>query len=318
MKKILLPLLAMWALCSFSSLFAIEVSNAPEVKSVSETSLSVDWEDVSGALGYYIYYSKETWIPDGYSFEWIDLIESSETVLENLDADTDYYIALTVVDDNGNESQYSPEAFYTTSNNSEQTSALSSFAVESVVVLSANTLEITFSSGLDTTENATREFKLTEKDSGSEVSIVNSSLIEGNTSKVAATTEVSLIEEKDYNLTILSIQDSEGNNIEAGIDGITTFSVPRWSTTSYEEITEVPEVTVDLVDEEDNDLNAAWVEITDSKAGQSISDEEITKTAEMAAKDNEELPETGPETILLLLLAIILGGWLFFLHSIKA
>ena len=63
--------------------------------------------------------------------------------------------------------------------------------------------------------------------------------------------------------------------------------------------------TIEQSDIEVPELNAAG---DASKAGQQLSDDEITKTAELAAKDNEALPETGPETVFLLLLAIMLGG----------
>jgi len=116
------------------------------------------------------------------------------------------------------------------------------------------------------------------------------------------------------------MQDIDKNNIETWIDGIKTFMVPRWSTTTYEETSETPVETVDL-ESEDVELNAAWpveAEETTSKGWQTLSDDQVVKTAETAAKDNEALPQTGPETVLLLLLAVMLGWGLFFLHARKA
>lgn len=329
MKKMFIAFLSLTSLLSFSSAFAISMDTAPALSSSTETSLSLDWNDLEGALWYYIYYSKQSGATDGYDFEWVDLIESSETTLENLERDTTYYIALTVVDDNGNESQFSPEASFATGNQSSTPVESSTFALDGVVVLSANQIELEFNAALDNSENAVRELRIVEKQSGSEVFVSESSLNSTSSNKLIATMSTDLVEEAQYNVTVVSIQDINKNNIESGIDWISTFIVPRWSTTSYEETNQIPVEVVDLEVEvpvesevEVPELNAAGTDATNtedqSKAGQQLSDDEIMKTAELAAKDNEALPETGPETVFLLLLAILLGWGLFFLHSRKA
>ena len=318
MKKILLSSFFILLISAISSVLAMSIESAPVVLPTSDTSLSIDWDDVDAALGYYIYYGKTSGTEDWYEFEWIDLIESSETVIENLEKDTDYYIAVTVVDENGNESPYSPEAFFSTSNQQAWVVTSNDFALDEVTILSSNELELSFTNIVDASKDAVREFKLIPKPEWPELAITNTSVNSFDPMRVTITTQDDLVEETQYELTVVSMQDIDKNNIEAGIDGINTFVVPRWSTTTYEETEETPVVTVDL-ESEDIELNAAWVEEeTSSKGWETLSEDEVVKTAETAAKDNEALPETGPETVLLFLLAIMLGWGVFFLNARKA
>ena len=320
MKKLLLSSFICLLATSVSSVFALDLESAPIVSSAGNSSLSVDWDDVEWALWYYIYYWKTSGSESGYEFEWIDLIEASETTLENLEKDTDYYVAVTVVDDNGNESNYSPEAFFSTATEQGWVVTSSAFALEEVRVLSVNELELSFNNIVDGSEDAVREFKLMPKSGWSELTIVEASMNSFDPMRITIVTQDDLVEEAQYELTVVSMQDIDKNNIETGIDGINTFTVPRWSTTSYEETKEAPVKTVDL-ESEDVELSAAWAEKTEettSKWWQTLSDDEVVKTAETAAKDNESLPQTWPETVLLLLLAVMLGWGLFFLHSRKA
>ena len=323
MKKLLLSSLIFFLISSISSVFALDIESAPVVSSTSETSLSVDWDDVDGALWYYIYYGKKSGNDDWYEFEWIDLIEASETVIENLEKDTDYYVAVTVVDDNGNESKYSPETFFSTSTQQAWVVTASAFALDEVTVVSANELELSFNNIVDGSEDAVREFKLMPASGWSELIIAGASVNSFDPMRITIVTESDLIEETQYELTVVSMQDIDKNNIETWIDGINTFTVPRVSTTTYEETKQAPTQTVDL-ESQDVELNAAWSEEkeaevkTSSKGWQTLSDDEVVKTAETAAKDNEALPQTGPETVLLLLLAIMLGWGIFFLNAKKA
>lgn len=322
MKKLLFSTLVCLLASSVTGVFALDIESAPIVSSTSDTSLSVDWDDVDTALWYYIYYWKTSGTESWYEFEWIDLIEASETTLENLEKDTDYYVAVTVVDDNWNESSYSPEAFFSTSTQQTWVVTSSSFALDEVSVVSANELELSFNNIVDGSEDAVREFKLMPKSGWSELVILEANVNSFDPMRITLLTETDLTEEAQYELTVVSMQDIDKNNIETWIDGINTFIVPRWSTTTYEETKETPVEKVDL-ESEDVNLNAAGSEDeekeeTTSKWWQTLSDDEVVKTAETAAKDNEALPQTGPETVLLLLLAVMLGGWLFFLHAKKA
>ena len=323
MKKIALSLFLFVSLVSISFAQALTVTDTPVVTSPDKTSLAVDWQDVSGALGYYIYYSKTSGNTGAYDFEWVDLIEVSETVLENLDANSDYFIAVTVVDENGDESPYSPEAFATTwSESPEVVSNLPSFAILEATVLSANQIELSFNRTLDDSEEAIREFKIMEKSAQINAYVSSTSLVVGDNSKLLVSLESDLLEEKEYDLTVVSIQDVDKNTIESGIDGIMTFTVPRWSTTSYEETnTNVEKINLS----EEVELNAAGanpdsatIEEPTGKAWVALSDDDLVTTAASTAAETDELPTTGPETVLLLLLAMMLGGWLFFMYSKKA
>lgn len=315
MKKILTILIFLSAILWFSSAFALQIQSAPTLSSSTQTSIAIDWEDVDGALWYYVYYSEQTGIPDWYDFEWIDLIESSETTIENLSRETDYFVAVTVVDENGNESQFSPEAMFTTSLQ-WTTDSTPKLAIESVWVLSSNEIEVQFNTMLDQSTDAVREIKLTEKESWVEVFVSDISLNQINPTTINVKTDTDFTQEAEYNLTVVSIQDVNKNNIESGVDWVTTFRVPRWSATSFQELQDTPVQVVDLEDEVV--LNAAGIDDETSKWWALLSDDDLIKTAEVAAKDNQALPQTWPETIFLLVLAVLLWAWLFILYTKKA
>jgi hypothetical protein len=83
-------------------------------------------------------------------------------VLEGLDADTRYYIAFTSVDDFGTESEYSEELEYMTLIQGEESQAVS-FRISEVEVIDESSVELLFSTDLETGVSATRDFIIEDK-----------------------------------------------------------------------------------------------------------------------------------------------------------
>lgn len=248
-------------------------SEAPTATGVTANSVEISWPKVDGSTGYMVHYGTKSAKADGKYENDSDLIDATETgtTLEKLEANTTYYAAVSAYDKDANESPLSEEITFTTTDatatattdmNSASGAALS---IKSVNVTATNKLEVVFSAELDNSPAAKREFKLASKD-GAEIAVSSVELTDAN--KLSLTLASNLETSKDYSLTVLALNDKDGNSIQAGVDGQFAFTTPE---------------TIEGLDAATASGNAAEV-ATDAKA----------------------LPKTGPEQFLIFALAMIL------------
>lgn len=256
-------------------------TTAPTSSEVTASSAKISWEAIEGSTGYMIHYGTKSAIADGKYENDSDLIEATETgsTLEKLEAQTTYYATVSAYDKDANESPMSEEITFTTTEagdiaTTDMNAAKTSLSVKSVNVVSYSKLEVIFSAELDNSPEAKREFKLASKD-GAEVMISSVELTDAN--KLVLTLSAPLEVSKEYSLTILSLKDKSGNNVEDWVDGQFAFSTPE---------------TIETLDAATATGNAIEV-ATDAKA----------------------LPKTGPEQFLIFALAMIL--WLIVLSYRK-
>ena len=73
MKKLVLFLTI---LVSFSQVSALSFSSSPEVTSTTDTSVSLSWEPIEGAILYYVYYAKKPSEGQTYEFQSPEVIEN--------------------------------------------------------------------------------------------------------------------------------------------------------------------------------------------------------------------------------------------------
>jgi len=318
MKKLVLGI-GIFLLSSIST-FAAPVAPANlKADSQTENSITVSWDAVSNVLGYYLYYDVDTTEPrENFGFEIVDLIETTSYTIEGLETGTLYNIAVTAIDSDGEESTYSQDIVSGTLTEGQA----KDFAIEKVEATAIDTLEFTFSAPLETGSGAVREFLVEHSETKDELLILETELDEENSRLVIVTLENQLTLGGEYDVTVLSIQDETGRNIENGIDAVTNFTVPSEfaEPTVEEPIEDIPEDTTPI-EEPEEELQSAGPEDTtpveelkDETSGTIISNSEIEKNTEVAASKNEELPQTGPEHIILLLVALLLGGTVFFLQ----
>ncbi len=255
---------------------------APVASDITGNSVKIAWDKVEGSTGYMVHYGKVSAKADGKYENDSDLIDATETgaSLDKLEAKTTYYVAVSAYDKDANESPLSDEITVTTTDASatatdmNSASGITALSVKSVNVTSANKLEVVFSAELDNSPAAKREFKLASKD-GAEIAISSVELTDTNKLSLTLATPVEV--SKDYSLTVLALNDKDGNSIQAGVDGQFAFTAPE---------------TIDGLDAASWSGNAAEV-ATDAKA----------------------LPKTGPEQFLIFALAMIL--WLIVLSYRK-
>ncbi|NUJ97197.1 fibronectin type III domain-containing protein [Candidatus Gracilibacteria bacterium] len=294
MKKLLFFVL--FFLLSFSQVaFALSLISAPELKEAKSDSLEIVWEKVDNSMGYYVYYGKEsvegkTKEEKAYQSQLSEFIESTGATITDLEANTQYYVAITAVDENGEEGPYSKEGIFTTEKGASQTS----LGLSKVDVIGENQIKLSFNGELDNSSDASREFRIIEESTKKELKLKTIDLV--GTKNLLLTFDENLNVSTKYKLTILSLLDKDGKNIEQGIDGLSSFSTP--SSFSAEE----------------ENLNSALpiVNISDSgkNAGENISqgDEETTLNA---ASETDNLPKTGPEHFVLFIFALIVGFFVY-------
>ncbi len=316
-----------------TGLYASSIPWEIEVLEASDTSLNLDWEDVEGVLWYYIYYGESSWSGADYDVEGVDLIEESNFLLTDLKAETRYFIAVSSVDEFWSESAYSPELEYETSKAWTVLSA-ASFRVVEAQAIDDKSIEIKFSVDLESWLDVQRQFIIENLATSEELSVDVSDLVPGDPTSVVAVLGWTLLANTQYKVTALEIRDIDGNTIESGIDAFVNFTTPiafssdlesAWTsdpvttdntetegnTSSWSQNDQTsPSITDPINQQEDQnqDLNSAWA-LQWNNAGTTISTSDNTS---QAAKDNEKLPQTGPEHILLAMFALIFWAGIFY------
>lgn len=309
MKNILIWVLA--SLLSFSFVFAAPVAPS-NIQLVSSTnnSITFSWDEVSDTLGYYLYWG----IDSVNENEEVTPIEETEFTLTDLQENTKYKIALTTINSSGEESQLSTTQTFSTSGASED----DDFQLLEVQVIDETTLELSFNSPLEDSQDAQREFMILTATSGKEINISDTELNSQDSSLLTVTLSEPLTTSTSYDVTVLAVKDTNGKTIENGIDAVTNFTTPL--TFEIELNSAWPEEPA-LVPEVDTTENTSVtpVSVTGWPGGQIVTPEETEKHTIVAAKQNDNLPQTWPEHIILFILSLLAGFiYFFFMRNQKA
>ena len=311
---------------SFVQVKALDAPTWLVLNESSSDSLNISWDAVTDSTGYYVYYSTESWI---YDQQVDELIETTNVIINALEASTTYYVSVVSLDSQWVESENSLELETETSASEEI--VWDPFSLQSVQVNSFSEIELTFSEALEINPDASREFKvLNKEDSLDELLVVKTQVNEEDTTKVVLTFDRETLPATEYELTVIDIKSDSGKNIESWIDGISSFSTPNEF--EVEEVLEEP-IVEDMPVEEGIDLNAAGesdetvVEETpdmalnsaaplDAVSWETLTEDDIEKNTVSEASKTEELPNTGPTHILLFILTFIIAT-LFFVFRFK-
>ncbi len=322
LKKVFLSFVVL--LITFNISFALVLEGDINLDKATNNSLTLSWEPVDWALGYFVYYDTVSHEEDKwYSNSTNDIIDWTWVTLEWLSSATDYYIALRVVDGEWNEWEFSKEFAYSTLAESDSNGNL---YIDNVTAINKNKVIVTFNVDID--KNKDIEFKIEDKNNNiKEIAIDNVSV---NWNQVELWLSNNLEANKTYTLTVISLTWINWETIKAWVDWVIDFdtgteielnSASEEDTYSQEAPINEDNNQLDTkISNEDNnqeenienvDLNSAWPEInswTTALSWANLANEDIKKTAELAAKKSEKLPQTGPTEWLLLILAL----WLAF------
>lgn len=227
----ILALLLVFGISTFS-VFAINSPINIVASNISESSWLLSWDASEDALGYNIYYSTTSPI-ELLTAEKKEYINNSEVMLDNLSANTQYYYMVSAFDSEGLQSDFSEEYTFltewTSSEESEENIEFNSagdFKLSSIEVLAQNQISLSFTALLENSEYSERIFKVVEKnDELLQYSIKESILDESNQNKVIVTFEEILPVNTEFKLTVISILDETGRNLESWIESFENFII---------------------------------------------------------------------------------------------
>ena len=260
-----------------------------------DNSLEISWEKVKWAWVYAISYWTKT--ASGWVYEHdLDVIvnEEAKWKIENLEANTKYFIGIKAYDSNDNESEYSSEVSFSTLKKMEW------LKIEDSKIIDTRNVELKFN--LDLKSDSIVNLNIVNIKNDLENIELEKYEIKNKVLKIFLDKELKL--ENKYSITILTLQWLNWETIKAWIDWIKEFFVDK-NTKKYTK-------------EEEIDLNSAWSLEEEVKKEVKINKilwwkdivnkEEVT---EKVAKEKKDLPVTWPtETLLFLILSLV--AWSLF------
>ncbi|MDD3794238.1 MAG: fibronectin type III domain-containing protein [Candidatus Gracilibacteria bacterium] len=297
-------------LVSFFMLIGVQNANA-EFKTTEKKSnnITFSWDAVEKALIYKIDYGTSSEKLDKST----DYIDSLSYTIFDLTPSTNYYFRLIGYDENANEIYKSEDISITTSDVSSQ---LNQLFVEKADMIGKNMIEISFSNDISDKDESSREFMVeNSKDANELLEVVKTEISKTNKKNLILTLEDELVIGNSYKITVLNIRDIYDQNIEFGVDSEAIViakkieeSLPELNSASEEvdENTNLSETgsTYLVANEENEGLNG-------DLAGVDLNSGGVEPTVLTESTDVSKLPQTGPESILILLLAIIFSGIIF-------
>jgi hypothetical protein len=317
MKKIIIYLIC-FLITWISTTFAeTSIQNTPKLISSSSNSLNITWDKVENASWYYVYYSETSW--KDYKTFW-DIFEANSTTITWLKSGTTYYIVVTSLDKNTNdESVFSKEWVFNTKiwDNDK-------FSLVEIKVVDVGNLELSFNFDIDKSNDAIREFKITQNDK--EITKVKETKLNIEDGKKLNLILENKLLKWDYKLTVIYITDSQGRNIEEWINWELKFMVTEdnlkvdindwwlnvgindwWLNVDIDNWTD--SVKVDTEWGLNVELNAGNPEGTTTVSywlGWKAVTWELSTWADVAS-NSTQLPKTGPESIFIIFASLIIG-----------
>lgn len=311
MKKIFALLLA--SLLSFTSVYGEwEKLTTLESDNITESSVDLSWSPVDWYYVYEVSFSEESKEINDYNMN-TDYIEWLSTTISDLESDTTYYFSLYWYDELWNKNILSDEIFL----NTKSVSEVNELKVLDAEMYDLDKIKVTFSNELNDSEGTIRDFKISAVDDNFDTyDVIETEILEEDENSIILTLDSKPAVDKEYKIIVLDITDIYNQNIEYGIDSEIVFYAEE---TILEEVVEETnswtviddtEEEVELnsaKEEEQTEANVTWTD---------LSEDDVNKNVVSVANENNKLPQTWPEQVLLLILAIIFSG-LFFVSRFK-
>jgi len=298
-------------------------------KDINSSNITSDWVELSWTWVENIFYYKINYWVSAWDLknEYTDLIDWTSYQFDWLLENTTYYFSVLGYDELWNEWFLSNELSINTL--SKEVENMESFYLEDATLVWKNKVELLFSSPLDLTEWAEREFNVEN------ISNIND-YYDVVSTEVVKTDEKKLIIELDwepsvweeYKVVVLAIKDKFNQNIENWVDLDATFiwieiaetaEVDEWFNSADEETNNNNEETTEI----NNEVSIEWneeimVEENGWIWGVELSAADVENNVLNVAEENSKLPKTGPEQLLIFILAFILSALVFVFKFKKA
>ena len=185
------------------------------------------------------------------------------------------------------------------------------FKLSNIDVLAQNYLSLSFTTALENQDYSERVFKVVNKeDEFIQYNIISSKIDENNENTVFLVFDQLLPIDTEFKLTVISILDAQGRNIESGIESFENFIIDNSKLNHvYQEDTDSI-----VVHNDDGTITVLWFE---EEKIEDIEEEIVLEAAEeiidivWAGKEIETLPTTWPHHIIMLIFALIFGAMSF-------
>lgn len=317
MKKIITCFLSLFLFnWFFLNAYAIEAPTNLKVELATNNSVILSWLPAPWSFMYSVYYSKTSPISESEIYNQTDYIE--ETVVEISDLDLwNYYFSVVAIDESWEESVFSDEVMHSfwekaLDNNSvmleDWENVLdnynNTFMLESIESLSLDKIKLIFSQNIEDTDNAMREFKIVNKNDPIDIYYVQEAkIVNDNKTELILTLDRDTKEGEQYEVTVMIIKSENWQNIENWIDSTEVF-ISKDIEYIEPEKEETPEVFIEEnynnIAQVNNENEEEWIELL------------------AAAENNENLPNTWPQHVFIILISIILWLWFFVLRFKKS
>jgi len=194
------------------------------------------------------------------------------------------------------------------SDNTEAEENVKQLKLNWVKVIWKNWIILEFDSNID--EKSDKDISVKFAWNNDEEIFVDTYIVDKN--NVELVLENDLESNKDYEIIIFSIMWEDGSTITSGLDWALEFTTPDLSVFN-KEVEEEKEI---IEEEEEIEMTSAGensdtetINANENLAWKEIKNEDLKNNIEVVASNKEELSKTGPEHILLTILALILA-WL--------
>lgn len=282
-----------------NSSFQAIIPPTPKLISKTSNSVKLEWDKTNWVSKYIVKYSETSVVQSkelnvSYTDE-SDAVTQTGIEIKNLKPNTDYYFALSIMDDKNYESDmFSDEIKVTTDKVTTTASATTQtvtwwLSISNINVIDDKNLSIDFNNQLS---DELIQIKITKNSNSSDIIIESINKDSTNGNKVNVKTSTVLEKSSSYTLTVITAKDINWNNIQEWINWIKEFATDENIKQSSESLSTLPQNTT----ETGVTLNSADIKI-DTSTGSST-----TATAETLAKT-----PTGTKENLLIGLALILS-----------
>lgn len=220
-------------LLSTLGVFALEIPTNISTSNITETSVSISWDELENAAGYHLYFS-DTPSVEILTAEKREFTTNIPLILEDLDPWTEYYFIVNWYDEFWQDGVFSEEVSFVTtdiftpwdeSENIEFNSAID-FKLSNIEVLAQNQIALEFTSPLENQEDSERIFKVVDKNNEfTQYNIINSEIDLNKSNNVIITFEELLPVDTEFKLTVISILDIQWRNLESWIESFENFII---------------------------------------------------------------------------------------------
>jgi len=277
-----------------SFVFWLEAPQNIVLEKATDSSLELSWDKVEWAEVYAISYWTVSWSGWVYEneLEWL-WTESWTWIIEDLKANTNYYIAIKAYDSNNNESEYSNEVEFSTLEN------IGNLKIDWLEIIDSRNIKLLFNYNLNSDKLV--NLNIINNDNNLENIEVENYKIIDNSLNIFLNSDLTI--NNKYSVTVVTIEWINWELIENWVDWIKEFTVPTDTVIYSEESNNV-------------DLNSAWTWADEEWSNKVLGWKDLNtseKNTEIVAKDKKDLPTTWPtETILFLFFSLI--AWFLFLN----